>query len=103
MKKLFKTVIVLNLIAGVFAAILRMNFDYFANVDLVDFVAYIGIVFWIVGGAALIGGSSHRSTRMADLAPDYDGENRRFHFTIVMIICGLPSIVTGFILWSIRQ
>jgi hypothetical protein len=101
MKKLVKTVIVLNLIAGVIAFILRMNFDYFAKVNLVDFISFIGIFFWIVGGSALIGNSKYRSSKMADLAPDYDGENRRFHFTIVMIICGLPSMIAGFIIWFI--
>lgn len=101
MKKLFKTVIVLNLIAGVISVILCMNFDCFSQVNLVDFVSFIGIFFWIVGGSALIGNSRYRSSRMADSAPDYDGENRRFYFTIVMIIRGLPSLVAGFILWFI--
>lgn len=103
MKKIFKTVLVLNLITGVIAVILRMNFDYFAKVNLVDFISFIGIFFWIVGGVGLIGNTRYKSSRKLDFTPDFKYENKGYYFTFLMFICGIPSIVTGIIFFIIQQ
>ncbi len=103
MKKIFKKVLILNLIAFVIAVILRMNFDYFAKVNLVDFICFIGILFWIVGGAGLLGNARYKSSRKIDFTPDFEYENKGYYFTFIMFICGIPSIVTGIILFIIQQ
>ena len=103
MKNIFKTVVVLNLIAGVIVIILRMNFDYLAKINLVDFISFIGIFFWIIGGAGLIGNARYKSSRKGDVTPDFEYENKGYYFTFVMFICGIPSIVTGIVLFVIQQ
>ena len=103
MIKILKTVIDLNLITGVIAVILRINFDYLAKINLVDFISFIGISFWIVGGTGLLRNTRYKSSRKINFTPDFEYENKGYYFTFVMFICGIPSIVTGIILFVIQQ
>ncbi len=103
MKKIFKLVVVLNLTACVIAVILRMKFDFFARVNLMDFISFIGISFWIVGGAGMLGNTRYKSSKRTDFTPDFEYENKGYYFTFVMFVCGIPAIVTGIILFISQQ
>jgi hypothetical protein len=98
MKKILSTVALLNLAAGIIALILRINIEYVTQMHLVDLLFFAGAFFWIIGGASLIGDQKYKSSRLADLTPDYAQENKRYYFVFVMFLTGLPSIVAGLIM-----
>ncbi|UIP28080.1 hypothetical protein [Photobacterium sp. TLY01] len=77
---------------------LRVNVEFLAQVRLVDYLFYSGFVFWLIGGMALLGGS--RLTREDSISVD-DIENYRenFRFFILMLLSGLPIIVSSAVLY----
>ncbi len=97
-EKILSTVALLNLAAGIIALILRINIEYVTQMHLVDLLFFAGAFFWIIGGASLIGDQKYKSSRLADLTPDYAQENKRYYFVVVMFLTGLPSIVAGLIM-----